>query len=454
MLEGLLSTGKNMAYNFDRRGLGTHVHDLTEIMSDGLDIFHAPQSDNSILQGRTIEHHMITALNENNNVFEFVIPSEGHDYTYLPLTRLEGEIEITKSNGNAITNADLVAPVNLISSALFRQVECDINGFQVADLTSPTYHYKAYLETLITYGIDAKNTHLQAALYEPDTNGSEEVFTAACESFKKRRDWIVAHGNKLYFSTPIYIDFFQSHRFLVPGPTIKLKFLKNEDKFCLMSATNDWKVKVKGLTISTRKLKIHNDITQKHSEIILRQPAIYPIKQSKIKTYVINAGITAKTLSGVFRGKLPIKAVFGFVKSDAFNGSFATNPYLFQHFEVSYVGFLINGSPYPSRVLQPDFTSGKCVREYRHFLDNVGISHENESNCISLERYKKNSTLFAYDFSGDLCNGYHKHPTESGFVDIELHFKTALTDNITVVLYATYDEIVEIDGQGEVKLVP
>jgi len=152
-----------MAYSLDHRGLGTHVHDLTEIMSDGLDIFNLPQSDNSILQGKTIEHHMITAINENNNVFEFVIPSEGHEYTYLPLTRLEGEIQITKSNGTAIGNNDLVAPVNLISSALFRQVECDINGFQVADLTSPTYHYKAYLETLITYGIDAQNTHLQAA---------------------------------------------------------------------------------------------------------------------------------------------------------------------------------------------------------------------------------------------------------------------------------------------------
>jgi hypothetical protein len=26
--------------------------------------------------------------------FEFVIPSEGQDYTYLPLTRLEGEIQV------------------------------------------------------------------------------------------------------------------------------------------------------------------------------------------------------------------------------------------------------------------------------------------------------------------------------------------------------------------------
>jgi hypothetical protein len=441
-----------MVYNTDNRGLGTHVHDLTEIMSDGLDIFNLPEYDNSITHGRTIEHHMITALNENNNVFEFVIPSEGHDYTYLPLTRLEGEIQITKGNGAAVTDTDFVAPVNLISSALFRQVECEVNGFQVADLTSPTYHYKAYLETLITYGLDAKNTHLQAALYEPDSVGHEEDFTNESESFKKRKSWVIAHNNKLYFSTPIFIDFFQSQRYLIPGPTIKLKFLKNEDKFCLLSATNDWKIKVNNLTIFTRKIKVHDDITQKHKSIILKQPALYPLKQSKIKTYVINGGISAKTLPGVFRGRLPTKAIFCFVKSEAFNGSFKTNPFFFQPFDVSYIGFLVNGSPYPSRVLQPDFSGGKYIREYRHFLDNVGISHENESNCIDLERFKTNSTIFAYDLSGDLCNGFHKHPPSSGFIDIELHFKNALTENITVIVYGTYDEVCEIYGQGETKI--
>jgi hypothetical protein len=39
----------------------------------------------------------------------------------------------------------------------------------------------------------------------------------------------------------------------------------------------------------------------------------------------------------------------------------------------------------------------------------------------------------------------------SGFIDIELHFKTALTENITVVIYGTYDQVVEIDSQGQTK---
>ncbi len=42
-----------------------------------------------------------------------------------------------------------VAPINLISSSLFRQVECEVNGYQVSDLTSPTYQNKQVLYSKI-----------------------------------------------------------------------------------------------------------------------------------------------------------------------------------------------------------------------------------------------------------------------------------------------------------------
>jgi hypothetical protein len=147
-----------MPYKSDNRGVGSQVLELSEEMSNGLDLFDYPQEDTSIISGKTIEHHLATALNENNNVFEFIIPSEGHDYTYLPMTRLEGELKIEKTGANAgrVAAADLVAPINLMAIALFRQAECELNGVQIADLTSPNFHYKNYFETMLTYGNNAK----------------------------------------------------------------------------------------------------------------------------------------------------------------------------------------------------------------------------------------------------------------------------------------------------------
>lgn len=444
-----------MPYKSDYRGVGSQVLELSEEMSDGLDIFEYPKADTSIISGKTIEHHLVTAINENNTIFEFVIPSEGHDYTYLPLTRLEGEIKIEKTTagGGAIGANDLVAPINLMALSLFRQAECELNGVQIADLTSPNFHYKNYFETILTYGHDAKNTHLRACLYHPDTIGSEETFTNDVESFAARKKFFRQNATSTFeFSTPLHIDFFDSKRFLIPGVTIKIKLIKNDDKFLLMSATDTWKLTIKSLKIVVKKLTIHPAIVEKHREIIQKQPAIYPVAQSKIKSYIINQGTASQTLSGIFRGKLPRSIIIGMVKSDGYNGTFQTNPYLFQPFGVSYVGLIVNGSPVPARVFQPDFANGKCVREYRHFLDNLGIYHENESNMITFDQYKSNTALFCYDLSPDHCNSYHHHIEQSGFVNLDLQFKNALAQNITVVVFATFNETVKIDAAGQVTL--
>lgn len=436
----------------DSRGIGSLSTESHEFMASGLDLFTKPEHDSSILAGKTIEHHMITALNDNNNVFEFVIPSEGHEYTYLPMTRLEGEVQILKSNNTAVTNTDWVAPVNLLSSALFRQVECELNGVQVADLTSPCYHYKAYIETHLTYGHDAKNTHLRAALWCEDTINKEEAYEGTNGSFVIRHNWITNNQGTLYFSTPLHLDFFNSQRYLIPGSTLKLKFLRNDDKFCLLSATDTWKMKINSLKLYTRKITVSPSIVEQHQRMLKTSPCIYPLAQSKIKTFVINQGISATTVANIIRGKLPRSIIIGMVKSDAFNGSFATNPWFFQPFGVKYFGLKVNGMPIPSSALQPDFTKGQCMREYRHFLDNIGIQHDNEANMVSYDTWVRNTCFFAFDLTPDLCHSFHSHIPTSGYVDLDLQFGTPLAQNITLIVYASYNEYLTIDTNGVVKL--
>ena len=265
---------------------------------------------------------------------------------------------------------------------------------------------------------------------------------------------IRAHGGKFYFSTPIHLDVFDSLCYLMPGVQMNLKFLRNSDKFCLLSATDTWKIKVNDLRISTRRITIHPEILKSHREILLKEPAIYPIAMSKIQSITIAQGIAQTSLSGIFRGKLPRSVIVGFVSSAAFNGAFNKNPFLFQHFDISSFGLVVNGTLVPNTVFQPDFAAGKCMREYMHFMDNIGINHENESNMIDFETFKKNTALFAYDFSPDLCHNYHRHNDQSGYVNLELQFKTALTENINVIIYGTFNQTITIDANGKVELLP
>jgi len=438
----------------DNRGVGSLSTESHEFMASGLDLFTKPEHDSSILAGKTIEHHMITALNDNNNVFEFVIPSEGHEYTYLPMTRLEGEVQIMKNNNTPVLATDWVAPVNLLSSALFRQVECELNGVQVADLTSPCYHYKSFIETHLTYGYEAKHTHLGAALWLEDTLNKEEAYDNTNNAYVIRKNWVFNNNGLLYFSTPLHIDFFNSQRYLIPGSTLKLKFLRNDDKFCLLSATDTWKMKINSLKLYTRKITVSQSIIEQHQTLLKASPCIYPLAQSKIKTFVINQGISATTIANIIRGKLPRSIIICMVKSDAFNGSYATNPWFFQPFGVKYFGLKVNGMPIPSSALQPDFAKGNSMREYRHFLDNIGVQHDNESNMITHEKFARNSCFFAYDLTPDLCHSFHSHTPNSGYIDLDLQFGQPLAQNITLIAYASFNEYLTIDYNGVVKLEP
>lgn len=439
----------------DHRGLGSKVVELSEMMSGGLDVFDKPEVDTSIISGKTVIHHLSTAINENTTVFEFVIPAENHEYMYLPLTRLEGEIEIKKKDGTVITAADLFAPSNQLATTIFKQVECEVNGVQVADLTSPTYHYKAYLEHMLSYCSDVKWSASRCLLWSEEGAGNEENVALAAAGgntgLLERKGWVV-ENNSLYFSSPIYVDLFDSNRYMIPGAVVKLRFLRNPDSLCFISAGDDFKATIKSLRLATRKLSIHPAIVEKHREMLQKQPAIYPLAQSKIKTYGIAQGISSTTLSGIFMGKLPRFAMIGFVSSDAFNGTSASNPFVFAPFDVSYVGLNVNGVPHPSTAFQPDFASGNCIREYRHFLDNLGVSTDNVGFNVHFSKFCKNMALFTYDFTPDLCNSFHDHPDHSGYVSLDLRFKTALPKNITVLVYATYNETLLIDREGNVVI--
>ena len=169
-----------------KAGVGTFITEDHELASSGLALFDQPIIDNSILSGRFITVYPSSVLNDAGPQ-EFVIPNDGTEFTDMPFTRLEGCIEIVNSTtGAKMKDTELNAFVNLLPQTLWRQIEVSLNGTQIADLSSPTYAYKAYIETALTYPKDVKETTLLLEHFHKDTLGKENNFTADCASFKER----------------------------------------------------------------------------------------------------------------------------------------------------------------------------------------------------------------------------------------------------------------------------
>jgi len=65
-----------------------------------------------------------------------------------------------KEDGTNLTDTDYTAGINNFLHSLFSQCRISLNGTQITQATE-LYNLRAYLETLLTYGNDAADSHLK-----------------------------------------------------------------------------------------------------------------------------------------------------------------------------------------------------------------------------------------------------------------------------------------------------
>ncbi|KAF4528503.1 hypothetical protein B566_EDAN016824 [Ephemera danica] len=78
-----------------------------------------------------------------------------------------------------------------------------------------------------------------------------------------------------------------------------------------------------------------------------------------------------------------------------------------------------------------------------------------EMQTVTLPQdYPSGYCLYAFDLTPDLsANSAHWCPQYDGNLRMELGFKTALTESVTIVFYAEYREILEVDKNRECSIV-
>jgi len=146
-----------------------HPHSNECLVSE-LDLFSLPDTQTSIENSSYVEYNPISTLSDSAPI-EFYVSGQGSVYIDLTRSKLYVKAEITLQNGNAITNQHHVGPVNNFLHSLFSEVDVRMNDTLVST-TNNTYPYRAYLETLLSYGQNAKTSQLTSQLYYKDKAGA------------------------------------------------------------------------------------------------------------------------------------------------------------------------------------------------------------------------------------------------------------------------------------------
>jgi len=91
--------------------------------------------------------------------FEFLTPGGSDMYIDLDL-KIYIKGKLVKKDNTQVTDTDYTAGINNLLHFLFSQCSISFNGTKMTQATE-VYNYRAYLETLLTYGNDAADSYLK-----------------------------------------------------------------------------------------------------------------------------------------------------------------------------------------------------------------------------------------------------------------------------------------------------
>ncbi|KAK3925216.1 hypothetical protein KUF71_002602 [Frankliniella fusca] len=381
----------------------------------------------------------------NGSHAQFIVQSSA--YRAGPLDYLSHTVGSRKKHCTNITAADNsdATLVNYGFHAQWSQVDVSINGTVISQSTL-TYPYRAFIETKLNYDKAAKDTHLQQQMWYEDStghldslNGEENLRLAARRSRTRQSRVFEMMG-------PLHLDLCNVDKLLLNNCSLRIKLTRNRDSFALMSTKASEKIKLLDVKLFVRRVTISPSVLLAHAQALEKSPAKYPVNRIDIKTVTITQGLRDKTIDNLF-----LNIIIGFVDNRAFNGDYTRNPFNFQHFNLNYIQMHVDLDPVPAQPLTPDFSNDLYMECYNTLFSGTGIHWKDEGNNISWSAYPKGSTLFAFDLSPDWsANQPHWNLQRQGTLRLDLRFAAPLAQPIDCIIYAEFQNLIEIDKNRNV----
>ena len=357
------------------------------------------------------------------------------------LTYLHVICKVIHSGGTNLKEGENIAPINNLLHSLWSQVDLYLNDMLITPSTN-TYPYRAYLETLLSFDDSVKRNRLRSALWVNDWRGTREDYDR--NSGYNRRKSCVRESQLVELYGRLHLDLFMQERFLVNAVDMKLKLTRSKPGFVLMGDSADYQIKLEQVHLYVRKVTLNPAVLLAHAKALDKTPVKYPVQRVEMKTYAVTKGGLTANHQNVFMGQIPKIIIVGMVRSESFNGAVKTNPFYFEHNSIDFIALHVNGEQFPSKAFKPDFSEGLFMREYHSVFADTNMDGD-QSNNIDREDYKLGSTLFAFDLTPGQGDSGHFNLIRTGNVDVEIHFARASTTNQNVILYAQFDNVMEID---------
>ena len=272
-----------------------------------LDLFSLPPTQVCIDNGYW---HVAKLVNSctNDGPYEFRIEADPH-YLQLSKNYLYMQIKIVKGDNTNLVHtgaaADSVGPINLIGKTLIRQVKIQLN-VRLAFDSGDMYAYRAYLETELNYGPDAKGALLASGMYAKDTP-ADKVDSDDNTGLESRAAWF-EDSIVVELMSPIHSELLMNDHLLLSNMDLRMQLHRNSDRFCLMSfaANAGYKIEVKNMMWYVRKVEVAKSVHLAiESALQKNSTAKYPLRRVVLSKLHLAQGTRSAPTNTLFTGQVP-----------------------------------------------------------------------------------------------------------------------------------------------------
>ena len=421
-----------------------------ESVHTGLDLFSVPPTQTAVEEGAFVEYHPLASLSPGAPI-EFHISGATTDYLDFTNTFLHVRAKVTKADG---TNLDIdtdVAPVNYWLHTLFSQVDISLNDTLITN-SDNTYPFRAYLESTLNYGRDAKKSHLTSAMYYRDsTSHLDDTQGDANWGLTVRRQ-MTSRSQEVDLMGRLHTDLMHQERYMLNGVDVKIRLTPSKSSFNLMAHTPaaGYKSVITHASLFVRKVKLNPAVALAHERALEKDTSKYPLKRVLQKSFAIPTGNLSAVHDNLFLTQTPTRIVIGMVTSQAFNGAYNLNPFNFQTFDLSYLSLYLDGKQIPAKALTPNFDRHLFVRSYHSLMLATGLMNTDSGSYIEYRDFENGYGLFAFDLSPSLLDGDQFELVKSGALRLELKFSQALAQPVHVLVYGELDSLIQVDRSRQV----
>lgn len=427
-----------------------------ELLPNQLDLFSLPGTQTAVERMYFQDVRPISQLSGRAPIEFYISGNNGMEYLNLKNSQLLIKARIKKKDGTLLPSTEYVGPVNLLLPALFSQVDVMLNGRLVTATTS-NYNYKAYIQTLLKYGDDAKKSQLTSQLWIKDTKNhlnDSNVHSGQNTGLYERSTYF-AGGKVVELQGPIFHDIFQIDRFILNQVGVSLKFYRSNPEFYLITDESqpDYDLYIEDITLRVNKVLVNPAVIMGHNQMLQTTNAKYPFVKTEVKIMTLAAGQMSVTWDNIFQGLRPNKLVIGFTSSQASAGSYTTNPWEFKSYhlnqiDVSVDGVSVNGNPLK---LSYDSVNGETTTQVLSSMFEVTGKWMNDYG-MQLDRDDINAGFALYSFNLEPNFSPNNYLTllKQGNVRLDAHFGNSLPETINCLVYAEYPGYFEINQSRDI----